>query len=71
MPRYEVEFDAADEPVLKGAAEERGLSVPDFIRGTIVKLLEEHRGQRISDEFRRLVEASFEENEPVLRRLAA
>jgi len=68
MPSYEVHIPDGHEAELVAMAESRGTTVPVLIRDVVVQILEEQRSRCISDEFKRLVEESISENEPVLRR---
>ncbi len=70
MPKYEVQIEETHESALNSLARERGLPIPQLIRELVLAALAASANPGLTEEFRRLVEESITDNEPVLRRFS-
>lgn len=70
MPKYVIELD---DSLARAAADLAGagqMTVPDWICGLVADAVKQRESETLTEEFKRLVEVSITENEPVLRRFA-
>ena len=71
MARYEVPIDESLARTLSAIAAKEKKNVPQVIAEIVTAWFDEHQESGDDEQFRRLVEESITENEPVLRRFAS